>query len=587
MASQSVSVRRIGILVLAGFLALIQAACGDIEDGPAAPLVPQFSVPGQQGLDRAIEAQQRHTAALMRLPGVVGTAVGLTPAGVPVIRVFLSGPEAPPLPDVLEGIPVAREVTGLFMARSDPTQRLRPAPLGYSVGHPMITAGTIGARVVDVAGDVHILSNNHVLAAINDGSIGDGILQPGAYDGGTLPADQVGTLSAFQPIDFSGGNNLIDAATALTTRNDVGNSTPLDDGYGAPSTTIWGDANGDGTFDNRNALLNLDVQKYGRTTKLTQGRITGVNGTVSVCYEAILFLCLRAATFVDQLIVGPGAFSDGGDSGSLIVSLIGNQPVGLLFAGSSTQTIANRIDNVLNRFGVAIDDGTSPPPSPFLDVAISAVNAPATATAGDAVDVTVTVRNLGNQEATGFNVALNDVTDAQLIGVQAVSSLAAGQTTNRTFTWNTAGASTGMHTLRATHDLSDGDASNDVATTTVDLGAPGTLTGIHVGDLDGMNFSGGNPWSAVVEVTIHDQNHQPINGATVNGVWEPSGLASDQCTTGEGGGLGTCIFLYPNIRRKRVTFTVTSVILAGQTYEVSANHDPDGDSDGTTITVTR
>jgi hypothetical protein len=36
-----------------------------------------------------------------------------------------------------------------------------------------------------------------------------------------------------------------------------------------------------------------------------------------------------------------------------------------------------------------------------------------------------------------------------------------------------------------------------------------------------------------------------------------------------------------------VTFTVTSVTLAGSTYTPTANHDPDGDSTGTMITVIR
>src|SRR5256885_12833142 len=51
--------------------------------------------------------------------------------------------------------------------------------LGFSVGHPAITAGSIGARVTDGV-NVYILSNNHVLANSNDASIGDPELQPGA-----------------------------------------------------------------------------------------------------------------------------------------------------------------------------------------------------------------------------------------------------------------------------------------------------------------------------------------------------------------------------------------------------------------------
>lgn len=588
MRVRSTPLPRIAARSALGFILLFSTACLDPDTSSDEPFAPQFSVPGQQGLDRALAVQQRHTAALMRLPGVVGTAVGLNPAGRPIIRVFATGPAAPSLPATLDGVPVAVEVTGLFVARQSTTQRVRPAPLGFSVGHPLITAGSIGARVVDVFGDVHILSNNHVLAAMNQGSIGDGILQPGAYDGGTLPGDQVGTLSAFQPINFNGGNNLMDAALARTTRAEVDNST-VAGGYGTPSSSIWGDGDGDGLIDNRNALLGLNVLKYGRTTGQTAGQVTGVNGTVSVCYDAILWICLQAATFVDQVIIEPGTFSDGGDSGSLIVSQIGYLPVGLLFAGSTTQTIANRIDLVLDQFNVSIDAGPSPPPTPVLDLEVTGVSAPALATEGDVVDVVVSVRNIGNQDAGSFTIALNDLTDSNLIGTLAVSSLGAGQTISRTFSWNTTGASTGEHTLRGSHSLTDDNASNDAATTTIQVNEQGALLGIHVGDLDGWNFSGGgNPWDAVAEVYIHDANHQPVDGATVVGRWTPaSALASDTCVTGELGGIGSCIFLSLSNRRRRVTFEIVSVTLAGETYVPSANHDPDGDSDGTTVVINR
>src|SRR6266536_4296197 len=176
----------------------------------------------------ALAAQQRHTAALMRIPGVVGTAVGLLPDGRAAVKILLADGSVRGLPSELDGVPAAAQITGLFLARSDPTTRQRPAPMGFSVGHPAITAGSIGARVVDGSGNVYVLSNNHVLANSNDASIGDHELQPGAYDGGTDPADQIATLSAFKSIDFSGGNNTFDAAIARSTTGDLGNATPTD-----------------------------------------------------------------------------------------------------------------------------------------------------------------------------------------------------------------------------------------------------------------------------------------------------------------------------------------------------------------------
>jgi hypothetical protein len=187
------------------------------------------------------------------------------------------------------------------------------------VGHPAITAGTIGARVVNPSLSVILLSNNHFLANSNDASIGDPILQPGTYDGGSA-ADQIGTLSAFRAIDFSGGNNTIDAAIALSNAVDLSNTTPADDGYGMPNGQIWNDLNSDGVFDNKSAMLNLPVQKFGRTTKRTHGTVTGINATLTICYEVLFIFCVKPATFADQIVIEPGQFSGGGDSGSLIVT---------------------------------------------------------------------------------------------------------------------------------------------------------------------------------------------------------------------------------------------------------------------------
>src|SRR5439155_1417097 len=81
--------------------------------------------------------------------------------------------------------------------------------------------------------------------------------------------------------DFSGGDNTIDAAIALSSADDLGNATPPDDGYRTPSAAICGDANNDGVFDHKTALLAPTVQNYGPSTKLTNGQSTGTNRTVT------------------------------------------------------------------------------------------------------------------------------------------------------------------------------------------------------------------------------------------------------------------------------------------------------------------
>lgn len=94
----------------------------------------------------------------------------------------------------------------------------------------------------------------------------------------------------------------------------------------------------------------MKVKKSGRTTGTTKGSIQAVDVTVKVKYSKGM------ATFVNQILITPGGFSDAGDSGSLIVEDVDSnpRPVGLLFAGSSTSTIANPISEVLSSLGVSM-----------------------------------------------------------------------------------------------------------------------------------------------------------------------------------------------------------------------------------------
>ena len=466
------SLTRAAIVVLIGAGTVLWYACTD--RAPTGPLAspPPSARRAAPDLGAAIAVLRRHTDAILDIPGVVGTAVTVLPDGRPGMQILLERSGIPGLPVALDGVPVSQRVTGRLMAFSDPTQRQRPAPSGFSVGHPAITAGTIGARVRDALGRVYILSNNHVLANSNGATIGDAEYQPGPFDGGTA-ADQIATLTDFQAINFAGGNNTIDAAIALSSTSLLDNATPSDDGYGMPNATIYGDANGDGLFDDRNALLGLNVQKYGRTTRLTHGQITGVNATVTVCYAASGLTCTKSARYVDQFIIEPGTFSGGGDSGSLIVTDDGNlNPVALLFAGSSTVTIANRIDLVLNRFGVSIDGFAPPPPGPLTDLAVTSVSGPSAGVPGTTAGITVTVKNVGNQNVSSFDVTLQDTTEHVTVGTQSVAGLAAGATTTLSFAWTP--TVTGDHDLLARQTLADDKAVNDQRFVTIPVKLPVT-----------------------------------------------------------------------------------------------------------------
>lgn len=207
-------------------------------------------------------------------------------------------------------------------------KRVRPVRPGYSVGHPKVTAGTIGAGCYDlsplpgVPPRYYILSNNHVLANSNDASIGDPVYQPGVYDGGG-PADAIGRLARYVPITFDGSCNYVDAAIA---------EVPFDT---IDRDIYW---SGHPTTAAAAATVGQYLKKTGRTTHFTTGQVTALNATVNVGYGAG-----KVAKFCNQIVTTN--MSAGGDSGSLVLDWE-NRPIGLLFAGSSVATILNPIATV-------------------------------------------------------------------------------------------------------------------------------------------------------------------------------------------------------------------------------------------------
>jgi fibronectin type 3 domain-containing protein len=301
------------------------------------------------GLEQAVAAKEKHAQKLLDTPGVAGVGVGVNRAGRAVIQIYKEKNDVAGLPASLDGVPVESVTTGVIEPRA-PTDRFpRPVPIGVSSGLAGVATGTLGVRVTDGT-NTYALSNNHVFAGVNTASIGDPIIQPGDADGGSDPADRIGTLYAYQSINFNAGStNTMDAAIALTSTANVGTATPAD-GYGAPSPVTTP------------AFIGQAVQKYGRTTGLQLGSVAGTNVTVDVCY-VFLLICLQEARFVGQISVSPGSFAASGDSGSLIVTQGGNQPVALLFAGGDGLTIGTPIDLVLQRFGVTIE-GAPPPDGP-------------------------------------------------------------------------------------------------------------------------------------------------------------------------------------------------------------------------------
>ena len=250
--------------------------------------------------------------------------------------------------DVLEiGYPFAGGSDQLDSGIQTLARRIRPAEGGYSVGHYKITAGTIATCVYDILPrpgvgippKYYILSNNHVLADSNNASLGDPILQPGPYDGGVDPADRIARLSRFipitinPPVPLAQHNNLVDAAVAEGQFHDL-------------DREIYWTGYVRGWRPKAKVTVGTIVQKTGRTTNYTTGRITAINATIDVSFGGG-----RVARFKDQIVTTN--FSAGGDSGSLVTTL-DDVAVGLLFAGSSVSTILNQIENVRSLLKVEV-----------------------------------------------------------------------------------------------------------------------------------------------------------------------------------------------------------------------------------------
>ena len=200
-------------------------------------------------------------------------------------------------------------------------------------------SGTLGALITDGTNQ-YILSNNHVLGLSGGAVAGQDISQPGLIDNNCNVSTIVADFTGSAPL----GPSNVDAAVAQLRPGQMNSSGSIED-IGVPSSTIV------------SPTVGMSVAKSGRTTGFTTGSITSINTSVSVQYVQT---CggggkKTTVTFTNQIVITPGTFSAGGDSGSLIVTNnASHNPVGLLFAGSSSSTIANPIGQVLTALGAAL-----------------------------------------------------------------------------------------------------------------------------------------------------------------------------------------------------------------------------------------
>lgn len=304
--------------------------------------------------------QDRHTPKLMEDPLVVGTATGLGDNGEPAIIVYLESEQGGKrVPESIEGIEVRKVVSGkITMLRGGSVsghkaRYPRPIELGVSGGnskdfaYPYCCSGTLGALVTDGVKQ-YILSNGHVFAgdqaaSANDpdvAEVGQEINQPGLIDVNCqdIPADYVAYLTEWCEDGYN-----VDCAIAevIPGMVDAGGSI-LEIGE-ISATTL-------------DAYVGLAIKKSGRTTGLTRGSVTSINGNFNVGGSDECGGESTVEYFTGQIVITGRKVSGAGDSGSLVVEDVETNPraVGLLFAGGQNTAICNPIDDVLSYFGISM-----------------------------------------------------------------------------------------------------------------------------------------------------------------------------------------------------------------------------------------
>src|SRR5262245_7347162 len=212
------------------------------------------------------------------------------------------------------------------------TRRIQPLRGGISIsdGRRPI-AGTLGGPVLDRStGHAMILSNWHVLSGVF-GRPGGAILQPGRLDGGT-PTDQVARL------DRNAMTSNLDAAVAT-----LGDERPIVNGP-------WGLRPIRGSAL---AQLGMSVEKSGRTSGVTRGVVTGVEGTKRTYYAGAGYRVIR---HVISITPGDPELSLPGDSGAMWIDEATTKVVALHFAGNqpghTEEALAIDIGPVLDALGV-------------------------------------------------------------------------------------------------------------------------------------------------------------------------------------------------------------------------------------------
>lgn len=226
-----------------------------------------------------------------------------------------------------------------------------------------LCAGTMGALVVDKDGRLFGLSNNHVTGACSHSTPGLPILAPGVLDvaaNGLNPFTIGHHAKALRMYVGTQGN--VDVfgnsdAAIFSIFNPAEVSSQQRNVYDTPTETI-------------DPVEGMEVEKVGRTTGHTTGTIVGrMLVPVSILCSSERHNFKAEIWFANALIVHGNntEFSDGGDSGSLVVTKDATGKLfacGLLFAGGQDSMAAGQhmtlilpIRPILEELGVTLVGG--------------------------------------------------------------------------------------------------------------------------------------------------------------------------------------------------------------------------------------
>ncbi len=419
-------------------------------------------------------------------------------------------------------------------------------------------SGTLGSLVQDSAGNQYILSNNHVLARTNLGSALDPVNQPGMIDQGCLQNGIVANLSDFVPIQMATKTstplNQVDAAIAQVAH-------VVSDGVRTDGVRTDGAILDIGTISpatmSASVLVSVDqgVQKSGRTTGRTTGTVTAVDVIVDVGYSTSCGGPVKQkARFVNQIRITPGTFSAGGDSGSLILENVATSPraVGLLFAGSSTSTIANPIGAVLSLLGAELGGG------PLIMVG----GASTPATTGSVSGVVLSAAD--NSPIAGATVSA-DTGQSALTDTNGAYTLGGVPTGTRAITASAVGYLSGSQSVSVSQNATtaaDFSLSVAVAPTTVGVGCVTyTTTGSQGRDL---RFT----------VRALDDFGNPVAGAQVNISVNLNGSLFGTGTGAITNSNGQASYTAKNAPNGTYTTTVTNIIASGLTFNSGTPYNP-------------